>query len=155
MVPAAVPLAEHVPVAPEAFTVNNEGATEFAVARGAAAFATTIVTVIASPVFAVVPPPTVFAAVMLEILREAGFTAVALKLPVAGHWLQLSGFATVPFTETEIAPLPGLEGGVTVQSAVRLVVLEILWVAGSALLLHPVGTVNTGPTLVQLPPETL
>ena len=85
MFAAEVPLAEHVPVAPDAFTVSKEGATVFAVARGAAAFATTIVTVIASPVLAVVPPPTVFAAVMLVTLRDAGFTAVALKLPVAGH----------------------------------------------------------------------
>ena len=126
MFPVAVLLAEHVPVAPEAFTVSRDGATEFAVARGPAAFATTILTVMRSPAFAVVPPPAVFAAVMLVMLREAGFTAVALRVPVAGHWLQLSGLATVPFTDTEIAPLLGPEEGVTDQSNVRLVVFEIL-----------------------------
>ena len=61
----------------------------------------------------------------------------------------------MPFTDTETAPLLGLEEGVTVQSKVRLLVFVIVCPDKSADLPHPAGTVNTAPTFVQLPPETL
>src|SRR6266481_7245149 len=97
--------APHVPVAvPVAFTVRVEGATLVAMARGdAALLATTILTVIESPVLTSVPPPTLVA-VMLLVVRAAGLTELTVKLLVKGHWLHESPAGAVPFTETDMLP---------------------------------------------------
>jgi hypothetical protein len=114
---AAVPLVPLVAEAvPLAVTVKAEAATARAVARGGAPFATTMFKVRESPVLAVVPPPTALAAVMLVAVSVAGLTELTVRLLVAGHWLHWSGFATVPFTETDRVPLVvGLADGITVQ----------------------------------------
>ena len=135
---------------PVVLTVSVEAATAFAPARPVPS-ATTIVTVTGPP-----PLAGLGAAVMLVMLTEAGLTELTAKLLVVGHWLHWSGFATVPFTETNIVPfVVGLADGVTVQSKVRFAVLEMLRPVRSELLVHPAGTVRAAPTLLQFPPVTL
>ena len=149
----AVPLALHVATAaPVVLTVKAEAATAFAVARGAASLATTIVTVIESPVLTSVPPPTVLAAVMLVTVNDAGLTDVTVKLEVNGHELQLSPAGAVPLSDTETVPLArGVEFGVTVQLTVCCT--PAVTAAGPKLadLLQPAGTVRFAVTFVQLP----
>src|SRR5438094_6416996 len=84
--------APHVPVAvPVVFTVRVEGATLLTVARGdAALLATTMLTVMESPVLTSVPPPTVLAAVMLLVVRAAGLTELTVSELEKGHELHVS-----------------------------------------------------------------
>ena len=101
------------------FTVRVEGATLLAVARGdAALLATTMLTVIESPVLTSVPPP-VLAAVMLFVVRVAGLTELTVKLLLNGHELHCSPAGGVPVRETDtVPPVTGVAEGVTVQSKV-------------------------------------
>src|SRR5262245_34075704 len=103
MLAVLVPLAAHVPAAvPVVFTINNEAAIVFAVARGAAPLATTIVTVMESAALTKGPPPTVFAAVMLVVVSEAGLTEVAVRELETGQELHESPAGGVPVSDTEI-----------------------------------------------------
>ena len=115
---AGVPV-PHVAVAvPVVFTVRAEGVTLLAVARGdAALFATTMLTVMESPVLAAVPPPAL-AAVMLFVVSAAGLTELTVKLLVKGHELHVSPVGAVPFTETDMLPFVTVLFAVTIQSKV-------------------------------------
>src|SRR5205814_9140951 len=94
--------APHVPVAvPVVFTVRVEGATLLAVARGdAALLATTMLTVMESPVLTSVPPP-VLAAVMLLVVRAAGLTELTASGVEKGREVRVSSVG-VPGRETDV-----------------------------------------------------
>src|SRR5438874_1524040 len=151
MVAAAVVVALAVPVAvPVVFTVRAEPETERALARGAAPFATVRLTVMLSPVFAMVPPPTVLAAVMLLVVRAAGLTELTVKLLVNGHELHESPGGGVPVSDTDMVPLPGVADGVTVQSKVWFAVPVRVGCERSAVLVHPAGRVRVAVRLVHV-----
>ncbi len=103
------------------FTVRVKGATLLALARGdAALLATTMLTVMESPLLTSVPPGGTgfLAAVMLLMVRAAGLTELTVKLLVNGQLLHVSPVGAVPVTETDMVPLVTMLFGVTVQSKV-------------------------------------
>ena len=116
MLPAVVVVALQVPVAvPVVFTVRTDPATVRAVARGADPFDAVRLTVTLSFAFAVVPPPTVLAAVILVAVKSAGLTELTVKLLVNGQLLHVSPVGAVPFTETNILKFVTMLFAVTVQ----------------------------------------
>ena len=124
----------------------------FAVARGATPFAATMVTVIESPVFTTVPPPTVLAAVMVVAVNDAALTDVTEKEPLNGQELHVFPVGGVPVRETDTVPLARAEAeAVTVQVTVCCAPAGTVAEGGSADLLHPDGTLRPAATAVQFP----